>query len=67
MITAKLARVLLQAVEAGCAPVLLQLLTAASAGQACAAASALMMLSLSKEAKLALHEVCCLCAMSANS
>jgi hypothetical protein len=47
----------LQAVEAGCVPVLLSLVTAASAGQACAAASALMMVSLSKQAKVALHEV----------
>jgi hypothetical protein len=47
----------LQAVEAGCVPVLLHLVTAASAAQACAAAGALMMVSLSKQAKVALHEV----------
>jgi hypothetical protein len=47
----------LQAVEAGCVPVLLGLVTAASAAQACAAAGALMMVSLSKQAKVALHEV----------
>lgn len=53
----ELSPVVLQAVEAGCVLVLLQLVTAASAGQACAAAAALMMVSLSKQAKVALHEV----------
>jgi hypothetical protein len=53
----KLVHAVLQAVEAGCVPVLLRLVTAASAAQACAAAGALMMVSLSKQAKLALHEV----------
>jgi hypothetical protein len=53
---------LLQAVEAGCVPQLLGLLQGSDSQVAGAAAAALMMLTLAKEAKVAVHQVRQLCA-----
>lgn len=46
-----------QAVECGCVPQLLGLLQGSTAEIAAAAAAALMMLTLAKEGKVALHQV----------